>query len=126
MIDLETLGLNAQAPITQVGVVMFNRDKIIESRNFVVDFEEAFKDGVPDASTVKWWIMQDKEAKELAMTGKAKPVNAAHDVASFISLHGPDHFWAHATFDFPIIQSWFDRLGISKAKSPIDFRKCIS
>lgn len=121
MIDLETLGVNSQSPITQVGIAIFDKEKIIESKNFAISFEHAFNDGVPDGSTVKWWLKQDITAKQKALEGSILPKDAANNVSALLQVHGCDFYWAHATFDFPIIASWFNRLQV---KNPIDFRKC--
>lgn len=121
MIDLETLGVNSQSPITQIGIVMFDETKIIEKKNVAIKFDQAFNDGVADASTVKWWMEQGSEAKAAALAGTTDIMEAARTVQSFILSHGPEFFWSHATFDFPILTSWFNRRGLI---TPINFLSC--
>lgn len=121
MIDTETLGINTKAPITQIGVVIFNEDGIIDELDVAMNFEEAFRMGKVDASTIRWWLAQGAEAKAKALTGTEQPLQGAIKVFEFLQKHNPQFYWAHATFDFPIVSSWFHSL---RMKNPIDFRAC--
>ena len=121
MIDTETLGVNTKAPITQIGIVIFTEEGIIDELDITMNLEEAFKLGTPDGSTVKWWLAQGAEAKGKALTGIEIPFVGATKVADFLLKHNPQYCWAHATFDFPIVANWFRA---TRVKSPIDFRAC--
>lgn len=61
MIDFETLSLKNPA-IFEIGVVVFNKDGIIESLKINVDVESCQEIGLEvDASTIVWWLKTNKD-----------------------------------------------------------------
>jgi len=64
MIDLETMGTNANAAILSIGAVRFGTDSIIDEYYQTIDLESCIEWGLEmDASTVKWWLKQSKKAQ---------------------------------------------------------------
>jgi inhibitor of KinA sporulation pathway (predicted exonuclease) len=66
MLDLETMGIGAQAAIIAIGAVEFDiaTQEIGERFYAVVDLESSVKSGgIMDTSTVLWWMQQSEEAR---------------------------------------------------------------
>lgn len=75
MIDLETMGVAAGCPICTVGIVEFDPFKPIETWLFGYYKLDWVSWGVPDSSTVEWWLGQSCEARsELDGTASYKEV----------------------------------------------------
>lgn len=55
VIDIETLGVNPNAPIVQIAAVVVGFQDVPHF-NTLVDMEDAVRYGKPDASTIKFWI----------------------------------------------------------------------
>lgn len=121
MVDLETLGSNPKAPIVQVGMVFFTREGIDVQSLLTIDFDEALKYGEADGSTIKWWLEQPKEAQETLFKNVRPVLEAADIVEKLIAAQNANFYWSHATFDFPILLSWFRALG---RKYPLPHRRC--
>ena len=64
MLDLETMGTSANAPIIAIGAVMFDRDGLHEEFYSVVSLESSVENGgVIAPATVLWWMKQSDEAR---------------------------------------------------------------
>ncbi len=120
MLDLETLGLNTNAPIIQVGMVFFTLDGVFLSTLANIDFEDAIKHGNPDGSTIKWWLQQPKEAQDTLAKNERSTKEVCEIVTKLVMAQNPDHFWSHASFDFPILNSTFASVGLD---SPLHYKK---
>ena len=119
MVDTETLGTNSCAPIIQIGMVFFTIEGIQTQSQLTIDFDDALKHGKADGSTIKWWLEQDKSAQKTLFENPRPAVEAANIVEKLIEAQNPNYFWAHATFDFPIVNNLFLSLG---RKPAIPFR----
>lgn len=123
MIDLETLGTNSQAPVIQIGIAIFSIEKGIEQTSeWTINFNDALKYGKPDGDTIKWWLQQSEEArrsvtKNLSWTSS----EAVDNLVEMLSLYMPSCYWAHATFDFPILNNLLKEL---KQWFHLPFRTC--
>ena len=67
MLDLETLGLNYDAPIISIGAVFFDLQTSTLGAEFyiVIDVASSAEKTVIDADTVKWWMRQSSEAQSI-------------------------------------------------------------
>lgn len=119
MVDLETLGTNPNSPIVQIGLVFFTIQGIQTQSQVTINFDDALKHGKADGSTIKWWLQQAKEAQATLFENQRPIEDAADVVEKLIIAQNPNYFWAHATFDFPILNSMFNSLG---RKPVIPFR----
>lgn len=65
MVDLETLGTNADAPIGAIGAVLFTFDDGVVDRFYQrVDFQSCFNLGChANADTIGWWMRQSDAAR---------------------------------------------------------------
>lgn len=111
-IDLETLGINSKAPIVQVGMSFFTRKGIFLNTQLTVNFEDAIKYGEADGSTIAWWLKQPKVAQDTLFQDPRSAVEVCEIIQKLVAAQEPDFFWAHATFDFPILKSLFKKLDI--------------
>jgi len=66
MIDLETLGTEADAAVVAIGACAFGPDVDAEEPEFymIIDMEDAARYGSISAGTVKWWLKQSRAARE--------------------------------------------------------------
>lgn len=122
--DLETLGNTSEAPIVQIGAVKFNNDGVIldkflrtitsnslENYNFKINYE-----------TLYWWFQQKDEAIKSVFGESIKKTPLKQALYEFMQwLEKPSKYiyWSHATFDPPILNNNFIKVGI---KNPIPFR----
>lgn len=120
MLDLETLGTNSCAPVIQVGLVFFTIQGIQTQSLLTMDFDDALKYGKADGSTIKWWLKQDKDAQKTLFENPRPAIEVADIIDKLLVAQNPNWFWAHATFDFPILNSLFLAMG---RKMPIPFRQ---
>lgn len=122
MCDLETLGSNPSAPIIQIGMVFFTREGISLRALYTINFDDALKHGEADGSTIRWWLEQSKEAQEGLFKNQIDVQTAADTLTRLIEGQNANYYWAHATFDFPILLSWFRSLGM---KYPLPHKRCL-
>jgi len=116
MVDLETMGNKANAPITQIGAVYFDiktgdtRDPYIVN----IDLADSMKHGaVPSGDTIMWWLSQSDEARKGLTDGDIqymKEETALRDFNRFAK--GAKTIWSHATFDFVILMTSMERRNI--------------
>lgn len=129
-LDLETMGVNANCAIISIGAAAFNRkteDFRVEdvSKFYVnVDLEDSIKHGLNvDASTIKWWMQQDKEAQSAFFVDPILKLRAALEkLSDWVDFIGGQDIpcWTHATFDAPILGNAYRTLHM---RMPTHFRK---
>lgn len=112
MIDVETLGRRHDAAIIQIGWCLFTADKILSATRRNVHLSSAMKYGTICSETLMWWMKQSEEARKSAFTSQPEETleEALFDLMGSIQVFKPDHFWAHATFDFPILTNAFNAI----------------
>ena len=120
MIDLETMGTGANAPIMSIGAVRFDINGVDTLSPFYanVDLKSAVDGGgVMDPSTVLWWLDQDKEAIK-ALKGNELHINQA--LLNLLNWMGGaskirDNFvWGNGSdFDNVILRSAYDRMPLT-------------
>jgi len=123
--DLETLGNTYNAPIVQIGAVKFDINGKIHNefiRNIRLESLEKYPFTM-DYSTVNWWLNQDNSAIQSVFGEHLKRVNikeALYDFHQWIEKQADYNYWSHATFDPPILNNNYQRVGM---ESHIPFRK---
>lgn len=122
MIDAETLGSNPNSPVVQIGLVFFTRAGILTQSQLTVNFDEAMKHGEADGSTIKWWLQQDKAAQNALFTNERPIIECAEIIQKLVEAQNANFYWAHATFDFPILQSMYRSLNM---RYPLPFKRCL-
>lgn len=121
MIDLETLGSNPKAPVVQIGLVFFTVQGITLQSQLTINFDDALKHGEADGSTIKWWLEQPKDAQNTLFVNPLPILEAASIFDKLVEAQNANFYWAHATFDFPILLSMFRALN---KKYPLPYKRC--
>ncbi|KMK30572.1 hypothetical protein ABW11_00840 [Pluralibacter gergoviae] len=121
MVDLETMASGPDAPIVSIGAVFFDPATGQLGPDFykAVSLESAMAwGGVPEASTIIWWLKKSAEARS-AIIMDTIPLDDAllqfNDYISENAANGPASIqvWGNgATFDNVILRSSYDRTGI--------------
>jgi len=119
MIDLETLGTNANAAIASIGAVLFDprSDRIGDSLHLHVSLDDCLARGLTiDAGTVTWWLEQADDARHALVVGQlaAMPMDAAqHALKSIMPRDKEECLWCNgASFDFPILGNAYRACGL--------------
>lgn len=106
MLDLETLGLNENAVITQIGAIYFNPKTGVVGDTFIrnIDIDNSIKEGhTIDADALLWWLRQPRE--DVSWIKDTVTISQAlHEYAIF-TARKLSVVWCHTTFDAPIIGS---------------------
>jgi exodeoxyribonuclease VIII len=119
MLDLETMGVTANAAIIAIGAVGFNLKtgelgpEFYQKISLTSSMENG---GVVDASTILWWMAQSQEAKKV-FDGRVVSINQAlYEFSIWMNQFGPDcHVWGNgASFDNTILTENFRRCGIDR------------
>ncbi len=112
MIDLETMGVNPNAALVQVGCVLFNSrtGKLGQQYSVDVDLESSLAlGGKIDKATVEWWTAQggwSPFAKVYHI------VDVLDNLAIFLNKFPTlERFWSQgATFDIAILERYYHAL----------------
>lgn len=114
MIDLETLGKTALAPVVEIGLVEFNLKGEIGAKYHAL-VEPNFKYSKPCFETIQWWMSQRDEvrAKVFQKDFRITYHKMLNDIQDFFVYRKESSIWCHATFDAPIIENLFKSYGHS-------------
>lgn len=121
MVDIETLGSNPNAPVVQIGLAFFTVEGITMQNLFTINFDDALKYGEADGSTIKWWLQQTKEAQNSLFVNSRPMIESIDILDKLLEAQNANFYWAHATFDFPILLSLYRALG---RKYPLPYKRC--
>lgn len=130
MIDLETMGINSNAVITQIGACFFNRDTGEITKKFLqnVTISSCLKAGLEvDESTILWWMKQSDEARKSVYDNKDDMYPLQKALLNFKIFFPPGlrdivYTWSHATFDFVILLNAFKKIDL---QSPFSYRRAL-
>ena len=111
MVDLETMGNGASAPIVAIGAVVFNpyTGELGDNFQTVVALNSSAWYGKMDASTVNWWLQQSEEARNIFLpdTPKVSLKDALIQFNQWLSSLGRQndlHVWGNGVgFDNTIL-----------------------
>lgn len=113
MLDIETMGLDFDAKIIQIGMVSFDEDyKPIDT--FLVNVDpEAQPKRTTTKSTLKFWSEQPKHVVRSVLKDPLPPEDAAEQVMTWIADRGyKTPIWAnHVLFDINILESFCVEFG---------------
>ncbi|WP_395291336.1 3'-5' exoribonuclease domain-containing protein [Enterobacter roggenkampii] len=122
MVDIEAFGKKADSPIVSIGAVFFDPSTGNTGSEFykVISLESAMASGgVPDASTIIFWLKASPEARSELVMDDAIPLDdALLQLNEFIgenAVNGPDsvQVWGNgATYDNVLLEASYDRTGI--------------
>lgn len=119
MIDLETLSSNSHAAIIQIGACVFDLKEIHQGFRAAIKPDDAMRFGEVSGATLKWWMEQEDAARKSVMSGTDALETALRSLNTFVESCGGKGacFWAHATFDFPILMNAYEKVGIKPSLS---------
>lgn len=102
MIDLETLSFDPTAAVIQIGAATDKGGGFCVS----IDFESALLYGNASGSTLEWWLKQSEDARGSLFNDPVNSMAAFSMFKNWIDTVSDKDtvYWAHATFDFPILQ----------------------
>ena len=122
MVDVESLGKKPDAPIVSIGAVFFDPASGLTGPEFykVISLESAMEwGGVPDASTIIFWLKATPEARSEIVMDDAIPLDDAllqfKDFIAENAANGKDsvQVWGNgASFDNILLKDSYDRTGI--------------
>jgi exodeoxyribonuclease VIII len=122
MVDVESLGKKPDAPIVSIGAVFFDPSSGQTGPEFykVISLESAMEwGGVPDASTIIFWLKATPEARSEIVMDDAIPLDDAllqfKDFIAENAANGKDsvQVWGNgASFDNILLKDSYDRTGI--------------
>lgn len=133
MLDIETLGNTTTAPIVQIGVVCFQGGKTYQevgSYSTNIYFKSALSYGDANGDTLEWWLKQSDEARLSITKDSGKPITTLKKALEGLSetmdqwKNGDEfslEYWAHASFDFPIMNHACEKTWVS---TPFYYRNC--
>ena len=125
MIDLETMGTEADAPVVSIGAVFFDieKEKLGPTFQMVINLDDQFKLGrKPSASTIKWWMGQNDAAKKVFSDQGQSPEEVLKLFRDwFNQFKNKPHAWGNgSTFDITILESLFKDVGY---REPWEYNK---
>ena len=127
MVDIETLGTDANAAILSIGACRFDRHSyVIDPEMFYrnVDLQSCLDVGLTtDGSTFYWWLNNSAAARQaLCSPFPIKLGEALIDLNTF--YQGADCVWSHgASFDVVILEEAYRRAFIPSGRPPWHYRK---
>ena len=115
MIDLETLGTAANAPVIAIGAVFFdpNTGTLGDTFDAAINVEDAMRYGVMSGSTFKWWLSQSDAARQKVVRGRDKAEYTFDAFWHFVVKNGGENVqpWGNgASFDIAILDHAFPRI----------------
>lgn len=123
MVDIESMGEKPDAPIVSIGAVFFDPSSGQTGPVFykVISLESAMEwGGVPDASTILFWLKETSEARSEIVMDHAIPLDDAllqfKDFIAENAANGKDtvQVWGNgATFDNVLLENSYARTGIT-------------
>ena len=127
-IDIETLALRQGASIATIGVCAVSRVlRPSDTPSVFDDFYVVIDDpgGVIEPSCVRWHVAQDDPVGNLGTEAVSLEAGLQKLSAWMREIganeKGEARIWSHATFDVPIIEAAYQRIGL---KPPWDYRNC--
>ncbi|WP_432643666.1 3'-5' exoribonuclease domain-containing protein [Enterobacter hormaechei] len=122
MVDIEAFGKKADSPVVSIGAVFFDPSTGNTGSEFykVISLESAMASGgVPDASTIIFWLKASPETRSELVMDDAIPLDdALLQLNEFIAenaANGPEYVqvWGNgATYDNVLLEASYDRTGI--------------
>lgn len=114
MIDVETLGRRPNAAIVQIAAIPFYSDTGDALSHFTrnIDLDSAIGfGGTVDYSTIKFWMEQPAQCRTWMQEPRVNICDALRDFTNFLRPYKECDFWAHASFDYPIVLSAITHFG---------------
>ena len=111
MLDIETLGTSYGSVVTQIGLLYFDRysGKTGESLKINLNISDQLKSGLKvSADSLAFWFAQPKRT---FLENTVTLLKGLQLVRDFTFSKSDLKVWAHATFDFPILEALYKITG---------------
>jgi hypothetical protein len=125
-IDLETMGNRPTSAICAIGAVAFDPEADPDtwhSLYMTVDLQSCIDEMLTvDASTIYWWLDQEKDA-QVALLGENSHISVAlQELRSFYETYCTQDaaMWSHASFDAPILANAYHE--VLEERTPWKYR----
>lgn len=123
MLDIETMGVEYDAAIIQIGACYFNRYTGEISKVFCenINLKESVAKGFTvNKSTEEWWQQQNQDILNDILTNNKSPEMVADNFANFLGnpYRRGLSVWSHATFDFVLVNNFLKAFG----KKPMNYK----
>lgn len=133
MIDLETLGIDDNSVILQVGLVTFDKNFTPQKQlNMKIDIASSLLDGfTTEVSCARdFWAKQPAHVIRSVMHDNPRlpPKDAANVISKWLDTHLPDEFtiWAHGIlFDVPKLDKLLTRYGQKSLTSRTKYNRIL-
>jgi len=137
MIDLETLGVNDNAPIAQIGAVVFDMSGARIGTGFEVNVDLTADRpeviGKPDLATVLWWMGDKREIPRRKVFDQSNTeclAVALVQLNGWLYHHNITRVWANSpNFDIRLLKQAYERAGVEKwpmtHRAEMDFRTLV-
>jgi len=124
MVDIETLGTDPGAAITQIGVVQFDAEGLGREVGISVDPSSCAEHGLgADVDTAVWWTQQDDDVREIVPDG-VRLERALREVRNY--LRPTQTVWAKPpAFDCTILRTAFEQVNIGPVPWRHWERRCV-
>jgi hypothetical protein len=125
-IDIETLGVSANAVIIQIGVVEFNTDTVSIGDSFVLypGLREQYEDRrVVDVDTIKWWTKTDPALFGNILNSKTSSRSEVRTRMIDVMTPARSYWFKHPMFDMSILNSAYDLGPRLRVLDPRSYRK---
>ena len=119
MLDIETLGKKPGCIVLSIGAVFFDPHQAGEQKGHtfyrnITQHSCKLIGLVEDPDTVKWWSEQKPEAWARLADNQQDVWQVAADFIAWFISNGGEKIWCQgATFDAPIMEEVFNRLGLT-------------
>lgn len=131
MIDIETIGTHATAPVLSIGAVVFDRDKGPTQDTFYVeiDVSSAIKGRDVSGDTLKWWMKQSEEARKQAFGGTESMEEVLTQLTTYLAVvkgkYGSYKVWGNgSSFDITILENLYQQYDMKVPWNFWDVRDC--
>lgn len=112
MIDIETLGTSCKAPVLSIGAVFFDLTKTYGEFYVNLHLNQQLDTDIRkvDADTIKWWMNQDKKAKQVFGDNETDVKEALRALSEFITNAAEEvYIWSNGpSFDVSILESLYN------------------
>lgn len=108
MVDIETLGIEYNSPIVQIGAVVFTESGIITGREWDIEFPKSLEHA--SMSTILWWLGRPKENIDAVFGSKnrIRLGTALHQLGKFYKEFDCQTVWSKGPdFDLNMIEGKF-------------------
>lgn len=109
MIDVESLGTDADSVVLSIGILVFSRDTFSIIETFYLEFntiDQILRGRRVSSSTQDWWLRQDKEELERLLTSKntVDMQTLIELIKDLKSAYKIEKVWSRGCMDFHIVQ----------------------